>query len=338
MREYKPSFFTKLRQLEQLNRELNISDSVLPLYRDFMSFVENGNFTDSEPVKYVCSNWKLKPREISDKWNSSNAKKKSYNTWGVQVKFTSELLESIFPNFEPMIFHKTNDTDVKANEKRNIISLTIKSIDTPNLYPSDMFIEEINKLNTGNETEYNIEDCEEELKVLKLLSQDNINNILSKVDKNKLSYILGVLSQKSSVYKNKEFNKNKLLVLQKLNKVNTDFNEYKQDEVIVKEKIIYKEVKEEQPYKLGITKEMADILTKRLNTQATEKELTLTPDTKGYKESLEKLVEFMYFMTPEGFEYNLNKINVLLLDSIVRGNYHDFTTRIVNTNEKGFLK
>ena len=346
------TFFSVMQQVQKdINRGVISNDSVT-LFNRLKETVETCDFTSSKATKFVCKNWNSSSKDLVDKWYGLTGGTKSKHTFRSQISTASTLLFSIFGNIQPSVFGDLAELSEEDLAIRHHLVDTLNSFVIEDVFAYNLFISEV--LNYFEDSEptarYTMEECTNELKILKLLAKTNIYKLLDTCDSDKLKYLLSVLIQPLTSIKNRSVNTDKLAVLRELGAIQTSYSLLqdvaKSSDKDIEEptKTVKLPIKEDHRFKLGITNEMAKVLEKRLEQPTTEAEMKFEASLGDKRDRyVQTLVGTLYAMTPEGFESYIRRQNSILLAEAINGDYQGFKGVDVDTTEfskdlKSFIK
>lgn len=201
--------------------EVPYEESTKVVLKKLIAFVESGVISKSENTIWICKNWRLKPSQMVDEWESSGNGVKSYNTFRSQISSISDIFKKLFEDDEydiQFIFTSQNkerikfvDTTIDAlwGRYKNLSSSSFDSL----------FVKDVINYCEYSENVFSIDECKLELYILRKLMKSNLYNLLDKADKEKLGYVRNVLNSPLTNSTNKSLNYEKVRMLQLLNKV-----------------------------------------------------------------------------------------------------------------------
>lgn len=315
----KSNFFADMRQIDSCFQSSGGSERGEGVFRHLVSFIEEGSFTKSVHVKFICKNWRLSTSGLADAWESQSGTRKSENTVRSQVSVASSQLLSMFPSFSKDIFMLS---DVSSEDELALseIEAIIDSMSGSSLVPSGVFIDEV--VNYPDSLDYigsyTIEECSDVIRAIKPFMKSEVFRYLDEVDLDKLKFVLSVLSEPMASVHDRSVNVQKVQLLKALGL--SDSESLQSGEVVkVIEKRVAVEVPEKVPYNLKVTKSMCDVLTKRLNTPATHDESVVFQGYSSEEKEEQRLRvrKLLNAYCEKGFEEYMNRVNVLMLKEVV---------------------
>lgn len=308
-------------------------------FEDLVSYVENCPFTRSKATKFICKNWRLKPRELTTKWNSINmGEDKVSSTFRSQVSTASKLLYAIFGDITPVIFTSYDDLSFNDKRSRDHLALCLYSLNFEDVCVDGMFIKEVSGFFedlTPKKEHYSLIEIKDELELLRPLIKPNVYEYLESGGADKLKYIFSTLNQPLTSVRTRSINVDKLDILRYLGFLggNTVGFRFPADSGVA-ERVVEVQVPEKHRYKFGIAKKMADALDKRLKDKYTKEDVIQMERLRSsgkLEETYERLAKQFTFLTEDGFVDAINNVNVLLLNDVINGNYD-------GSNDQGFIK
>ncbi len=320
------TFFGVLVLTEKSIARGECDDDGIRLYNELVEYVESCPFTKSLATKFICKNWRLKPRELTKKWNSLGFDK-SNSTFRSQVSTASKLLYSIFGNINPQIFMTCSSLTDSNLTIRNNVNLYLCSLGFEDVSVEGIFIQEVKYYfsNTTYTKDYKLIDIKDELNVLKPLLRPNVYRYLDNVCEDKLKYILSTLDKPLSSVRSRSINKAKLEILRYLGLLDDEYVNFPEHTISgVVSQVVELEVPEKHNYKLGITKRMANALEYKLSSKCTKEDVDQFERLRSsgrLDNTYRKLYKQLSFVTEEGFIDTINSINLLVLTDLINGTY-----------------
>ncbi len=300
------------------------------LYNELVNYVESCPFTKSQTTKYICKNWRLKPRELTKSLNILGYDKAN-STVRSQVSTASRLLYSIFGDISPQIFTDVNAMSDHDQALRDNLNLCLCSLEFDDVSANGLFIKEVNLLydDTRYQETYELDDLKEELDLLKPLLRANIYRHLDNVNEDKWKYILSTINKPLSSVRSRSINTNKLEILRYLGLLDDEYIVLTRPSVsgVVKE-VVEVQVPEKHRYKFGISKSMADCLDKKLSAKCTKEDVEQFERLRSsgkLQTVYQNLYKQLRFITEEGFADAINGLNVLVLTDLINGSYEGAT-------------
>lgn len=193
------SFFKKLLYIEKAYTYQNqyYDENSIPIkYSDYsqqtlrklIGFIEQAEFTNKKSSKFICRNWRCKSSELQGLWEREFGKEKSGSAIRTQIMTTSKSLYLLFGEDFAYDFMDQNVSYI--NEI--IDAYQVGSCTFVNAFPQDIS----KHLNLGiPNQEYKLEELEDEIRVLRELTNVNIKKKISSLDKDKLAYLKTVMDK-----------------------------------------------------------------------------------------------------------------------------------------------
>ncbi len=179
-----------------------------------IAYVRDGGWCRNETERFVASHFACSQKEMADIWNESHEQKKADSTFRVQAQNINEYLGSVFPSdwLERFICEdseKINDMlnvieSLKLNDRKIEVELGETLMDQLRRFPLTCNC-------------YKTEECLNELRVLKVLSETNAKELLESCDADKLSYVVQTLTY--NVGKRGKANHQRLSLLNQYTKI-----------------------------------------------------------------------------------------------------------------------
>ena len=323
--------------------ENEMSDTTKTILRRFVQFIEQGVFTDSEVEHFILANFRLSSKDIQKKYNQIHfEKKKSVEAFRSQISNLNSYLVALFK----VSANELNDAFTMSKTevlKKLVDIMDAFEVGDFNLASRFPFISQGYLPADETTSTYTVEECQAEIQLLKTLDIKNIDEMISEVNMDKLVFVLQTIRQPlvSNVYEKREGKKNSVKT-PRINKSKMEFNkafnlvvpkklkpvdkiegqEVEGTRAIYKEIEKTKEVPEQIPYNLGITKEMAGVLTKYVFMYTSKSISDKKKDDarrESTYESQNECFDLLEMYTPQGFEKALKKLNLWDLHNCIEG-------------------
>lgn len=216
---YQPSFLQQLAGLETLIlgkegtwRSLHARRTLL----DLISFVENASFTHSDHTKFICSNFRLSPSELQERWNNREGidMPKSEEAFRSQISTVSKCLYQIFSSDVFNYFISDNEAGLSKIDLL-LDTLTIYQSNIHDYYCSEILDSVKDQLWSRT---YETAELLPEIEALSPYLKSEIWDVLDELNEEKVSYLFHVLKQPLTFNKRRETNMQKLEILQELSK------------------------------------------------------------------------------------------------------------------------
>lgn len=153
----------------------------------FIKFIEDGTWSNSKHTRFIVRHFRYKQSELPDLYYASTGERKSKSTFRNQVQAISNMLYTYFGTDFMQAFLQEDSEEIAVILKK-ISVLSIGDVYFEDLFNSD--IAEYITSNSKGVQRYNIDECYEEIDSLCAISKENIRNILSSMDKDKLHYLM----------------------------------------------------------------------------------------------------------------------------------------------------
>lgn len=177
------------------NHNQNIVVSNMAVYRKLVELLERGGITNSEVEQFISKNYMLSVEDLTKKWNMTHTKQKIEMTFRGQISTLSSKYYKLFgvnaSNFEEALLSGDNNHPIII---RILKILTAIEVDSEPLVSRFRYgiIDYLGDYETDNT--YEVSECENELRLLKMLDKKNLELIFSKFDKDKLAYIVQMMN------------------------------------------------------------------------------------------------------------------------------------------------
>lgn len=160
-------------------------------FHRLVGHIESGSVFHAKVPVFICRNWRMRPKELTELWESETGKKKREDTFRGQVSEVSVRLYSIFGDdvFENLLL----DDIGTARSVSGTISI-LKAGDTGF---SGLESAEVLKYLSGHVVtkKFGLDECADEIRLLRKFCKPAIQKELAKVDLEKLCYLRSVLDQ-----------------------------------------------------------------------------------------------------------------------------------------------
>ena len=208
----KVNFFKQLRQVKDLIERIKnntnltqIESYELTVYDNLTEFVASGFVSRSSTAKFISEHWYLPTPVMCKALNSSQGANFTADSLRVQVNLLSNQYCELFPFSVADAFEKGI---VKQLDYINSVCNALLNYDTENEIVANTVVasEVVNSVDEYGDTvkRYSLSDCENELRVLKMLSKGNIYGYLDECDKEKLAYLIQNLNSPLLIHKKGE--------------------------------------------------------------------------------------------------------------------------------------
>lgn len=205
------SFFKVLCALEEeVIPSDKYSSETKAIVFDVIAFVEGGTITNANIAKFICKNFRLDNKAMLQAYNLSVPSEKAISTSTLR-SYISRLSNELYDVFGLNIYDIFIKNDLKKQRKiRSLVNIS----NLRDLSFKDLFIEVVDeRASTGLvRSDMTIDDCEEELEVLRTLTKNHLRGIISDLDAGKLAYIKRVMN--TPLVNSKSLNYDKIALLQ----------------------------------------------------------------------------------------------------------------------------
>lgn len=191
------SIFKILKDNSSINSVLKVS---------LHSFMLQGGFSKSDIDRFICKNYMLSVPELTRIWNVENATDKKELTFRGQISVLSNkflhLFETNASELEEVLLSE-NDKHPKALEIIGIIiafGVSSDSLEHRFKYTLEDYIGIQKPVN-----DYDISECEAEIKLLRMMDKQNLISMFEKVDKDKLAYVMQMMRADLVLYEVSEY-------------------------------------------------------------------------------------------------------------------------------------
>ena len=190
------------------------SDKAKQLVVDIRSWLLNCDFTKSKTSRFICQNYNKTCEDITNMWNRTAKKPKNIKTFSSQISTLSSHLYTMLGSdcFDIII----RDDAEKLDDVRLRLNLFTEDI-TFTDYPIEMFKYYVSENYSGKE--YTLEECEQEIKMLKTLRRSTLTEYMEKADKDKLAYLKILLNTPLLNQHTKRINDKKMELIKLLDTV-----------------------------------------------------------------------------------------------------------------------
>lgn len=343
------TFFKALSNIENSvdKKEIIFKDpNVQRTFKKLISFTESGIYTKSETEKFIGANFRLSIFDMTDLWNNTNfSNKKASNTFRGQVSLLGSYICSIF-QLSPDEFN-----DAFVNEDYKTLKRVEEIVDSFSFGETDIserfkaiasYMPSLDSVKS-----FDLSECEKEFELLRTFDDAVISKFFEGIDFDKLAYLLSLCSKPLTSFEYIELpekkrkvkichvDDSKLAFCQRLQvikpkKIKPEENiKIEIDSVVEDEKPVVKQEtivkKEEIPYDLCITSDLANIITEVINTFEREDKAYVQkgqvhPDVlKG--DDGGKASRFLNLYTVEGFRRSLETINKYCFAEEIKNRY-----------------
>lgn len=204
--------------IEQAGTEY--SDETVQLLTNFISCIQSGVLCGrSDSYRYICKHYELNGSELAQLWRIHRGIEKSSNTFRCQIHNLSGIM---FKAFGEEVFEIFYSQDA---ERLHQLRVKVLALSTEDVTFGKLYFYEIEDACKGSgktlSSEPKLEDCKDELKLLRQLKRDRFRKALAGKDAEKLSYIISVMNQPLIDADTMAVNLEKLKVLSALGVVET---------------------------------------------------------------------------------------------------------------------
>ena len=170
------------------------SEEAINTIRNLDAFIVSGVLSKSKVDQFIMENYKMSISEMTRKYNQTHTIEKKESTFRGQY--------SILGSYVSSVFHLTPDelnevfANGNADSLRGITDMIHAfGVGTINLSKRFPYLSDDLGLDTETENVYDIRDCQKEIQFLKTVDIQNIRRFSTGIDTDKLSFVLGVLSE-----------------------------------------------------------------------------------------------------------------------------------------------
>lgn len=191
------------------------SDEAKQLVVDIREWLLKCNFTTSKTSRFICQNYNKTCEVITNLWNKTAKKSKSAKTFNSQISTLSSHLYVMLGSdcFDAII----QDNHKMMEEVRLRLNLFTEDI-TFNDYPIEMFKYYVSDTYSGKT--YTLDECEQEIKMLKTLRRSTLSEYMEKADTDKLAYLKVLLNTPLLNQHTKKLNEQKMELIRRLDDIN----------------------------------------------------------------------------------------------------------------------
>lgn len=190
------------------------SEDAKNLVTEISNWLLECNFTKSKTNIFICQNYNKSCEGLTNLWNKTN-KPKSKRTFQCQIStLSSHLYELLGSDCFDAILRDDKDKIKEIKLRLNLFTEDITFTD----YPIEMFQYYVSSEYSGKE--YTLEECEEEIFMLKTLRRNALADYMERADSDKLSYLKVLLNKPLFDQHLKKVNQKKLELIKKLDTVN----------------------------------------------------------------------------------------------------------------------
>lgn len=193
------------------------SEQSLRTYSMMKSFLFNFQWTKSENTKFIVKNMSLSCDEMARKYNTqvcdSGKREKCSSTFRVQKAAASKFLYSIFGEDYRDAFYAQDLEEHKIQDKKlRRIQVTIELLEGDYKDRYSLIIPDLG-LGIGTD-EYDLKDCESEILFLSKYMKLRVEEEISKLDPDKLSFLFSILNEE--IFSDNTLNNKKLDLLNRI--------------------------------------------------------------------------------------------------------------------------
>lgn len=156
-----------------------------------VAYIEGGGVFHAKVPVFICRNWRMRPKGLTELWETETGKKKREDTFRGQVSEASVRLYSIFGDdvFENLLLDDT--------ETARSVSGTISILKAGDTGFSGLESAEVLGYLTGHGVakKFGLDEWADEIRLLRRYCKPAIQRELAKVDLEKLCYLKSVLDQ-----------------------------------------------------------------------------------------------------------------------------------------------
>lgn len=227
----KQTFFITLREIKEnlYNSKnpnyINITDETRQGFKEFTSFVEECALFPGKrfyAIQYVCKHWYLSGNDLHIRYNRETGKQTSNSAFSQTITRASMAYSKVFGVFDlyEVFDGKHNDS---IDDLLLLCDLIVQDVES-GLVP--IFISEVYDYNTTKKHgTYALDECKNEIAILKETTKRAIFDKLDTVDSDKLLYLLDVSKQSLFNTKDDSINQNKFKLLTYLK--GAEYDKYK---------------------------------------------------------------------------------------------------------------
>lgn len=194
------------------------SEQSLRTYSMMKSFLYGFSWTKSENTKFIVKNMHLSCDEMARKYNAqvggSGKKEKCSSTFRVQKAAASKFLYSIFGEDYRDAFYAQDLEEHKIQDKKlRRIQVTIELLEGDYKDRYALVIPDLG-LDIGTDDAYDLKDCESEILFLSKYMKLRVEEEISKLDPDKLSFLFSILNE--GIFSDNTLNNKKLDLLNRM--------------------------------------------------------------------------------------------------------------------------
>lgn len=188
------------------------SDETVLSLTDFISCVQSGVLCGrSDSFCFICKHYELNGTLLSQLWRRERGVEKSPCTFRCQIHNLSDKLFKLFGSDVFDIFYSQD------SERLHQLRVKVLALSTEDVIFSKVYYYEIEDACKGSgktlSSEPKLEDCKDELKLLRQLKRDRFRKALAGKDAEKLSYIRSIMNQPLVDSETMDINLEKLKVM-----------------------------------------------------------------------------------------------------------------------------
>lgn len=194
------------------------SEQSLRTYGMMKSFLFNFQWTKSENTKFIVKNMSLSCDEMARKYNAqvceNGKREKCSSTFRVQKAAASKFLYSIFGEDYRDAFYAQDLEEHKIQDKKlRRIQVTIELLEGDYKDRYALVIPDLG-LDIGADDAYDLKDCESEILFLSKYMKLRVEEEISKLDPDKLSFLFSILNE--GIFSDNTLNNKKLDLLNRI--------------------------------------------------------------------------------------------------------------------------
>ena len=184
---------TMFRVLKNHNQNTVVSN--LAVYRKLVKLLEHGGITNSEVEQFISKNYLLNVEDLTKKWNMTHTKQKIEMTFRGQISTLSSKYYKLFgvnaSTFEEALLSGDNDHPIIIRILKILTAIEVELEPLVSRFRYGI-MDYLGEYETHNH--YEVSECENELRLLKMLDKKNLELIFSQFDKDKLAYIVQMMN------------------------------------------------------------------------------------------------------------------------------------------------
>lgn len=185
-------FLTILNGLEkEILSTRDYSPHTQRVLQELIKYVENCTFSKSIHSKFICSNFRCRIKELQLRWNELHGDKKSEEAFRAQISTISKQLYAMFGTDLVDVFLREDE------DKLNVLEWLLKALsgnaDNVKDYLCGEVVDGVADINWDRT--YSIDELIPVIRAISPYSKSYISEVLTTLDKKKLSYVLYVLKR-----------------------------------------------------------------------------------------------------------------------------------------------